>query len=241
MVKKWRVFLGSSCMSRPEPGNAVYIIYGYYPGLRSPHRVFLRSLRENRSFFEKKRKPCLSPHARGFLFYVLILYGVRVFEILRFFMKTPGWVMHGFRRYTLNVLMYSYLWFFLGFFIFLEEKSEICEDQAAMHIAKPFFPKRAFSFIYLAKTEGLWSRKVKTLSGSKAPPFYWEIWAQKPFLRKKGFAICIGFQSFLLRGKLWILENCKVFKLSQISEFYDFFQKKWFFQNFFSKIFFKNF
>ena len=76
-------------MSRPEPGNAVYIIYGYYPGLRSPHRVFLRSLRENRSFFEKKRKPCLSPHARGFLFCVLILYGVRVFEILRFFMKTP--------------------------------------------------------------------------------------------------------------------------------------------------------
>ena len=90
-------------------------------------------------------------------------------------------------------------------------KSEIWEDQAAMHIAKPFFPKRAFSFIYLAKTEGLWSRKVKTLSGSKAPPFYWEIWAQKPFFRKKGFAICIGFQSFLLRGKLWILENCKVF------------------------------
>ena len=77
-------------MRRPEPGNAVYIIYGYYPGLRSPHRVFLRSLRENRSFFEKKRKPCLSPHARGFLFYVLILYGVRVFEILRFFMKTPA-------------------------------------------------------------------------------------------------------------------------------------------------------
>ena len=33
----------------------------------------------------------------------------RVFEILRFFMKTPGWVMHGFRRYKLNVLMYSYL------------------------------------------------------------------------------------------------------------------------------------
>ena len=63
-----------------------------------------------------------------------------------------------------------------------------------------YFPKRAFSFIYLAKTEGLWSRKVKTLSGSKAPPFYWEIWAQKPFFRKKGFAICIGFQSFLLRG-----------------------------------------
>ena len=96
-------------MRRPEPGNAVYIIYGYYPGLRSPHRVFLRSLRENRSFFEKKRKPCLSPHARGFLFYVLILYGVRVFEILRFFMKTPGWVMHGFRQCKLNVLMYSYL------------------------------------------------------------------------------------------------------------------------------------
>ena len=61
---------------------------------------------------------------------------------------------------------------FFGFLIFLEEKSEICEDQAAMHIAKPFFPKRAFSFIYLAKTEGLWSRKVKTLSGTKAPPFY---------------------------------------------------------------------
>ena len=82
-------------MRRPEPGNAVYIIYGYYPGLRSPHRVFLRSFREKRSFFEKKRKPCLGPHARGFLFCVLILYGVRVFEILRFFMKTPGWVING--------------------------------------------------------------------------------------------------------------------------------------------------
>ena len=135
------------------------------------------------------------------------------------------------------IVIFDFFWFL----IFLMGKSEIWEDQAAMHIAKPFFPKRAFSFIYLAKTEGLWSRKVKTLSGSKAPPFYWEIWAQKPFLRKKGFAICIGFQSFLLRGKLWILENCKVFKLSQISEFYDFFQKKWFFQNFFSKIFFKTF
>ena len=141
-------------MSRPEPGNAVYIIYGYYPGLRSPHRVFLRSLRENRSFFEKKRKPCLSPHARGFLFYVLILYGVRVFEILRFFMKTPGWVMHGFRRYKLNVLMYSYLWFvFWGFLIFLEEKSEICADQAAMHIAKPFFPKKGF-FVHISSENG---------------------------------------------------------------------------------------
>ena len=104
--------------------------------------------------------------------------------------------------------------FFLAFLIFLQENSDICEDQAAMHIAKPFFPKRAFSFIYLAKTEGLWSRKVKTLSGTKAPPFYWEIWAQKPFCRKKGFAICIGFQSFLLRGKWWILENCKVFLFS---------------------------
>ena len=41
---------------------------------------------------------------------------------------------------------------------------------------------------------------MKSLSGTKAPPFYWEIWAQKPFFRKKGFAICIGFQSFLLRG-----------------------------------------
>ena len=187
-------------MSPDEPGNAVYIIYGYFPGLMSPQRAFCRSLRENRSFLEKKREPCLSPHARGLMFWVLILYGVRVFEILRFFMKTPGWVMHGFRRYTVNVFMYSYLWFFFGFFIFLEVKSERCVDQAAMHIAKPFFQKRAFSFIYLAKTEGLWSRKVKTLSGTKAPPFYWEIWAQKPFFRKKGFAICIGFQSFLLRG-----------------------------------------
>ena len=187
-------------MSPDEPGNAVYIIYGYFPGLRSPHRVFLRSLRENRSFFEKRESPAWALMLEGFCFASLILYGVRVFEILRFFMQTPGWVMHGFRRYTLNVLMCSYLWFFFGFFIFLEEKSEICEDQAAMHIAKPFFPKRAFSFIYLAKTEGLWSRKVFSLSGTKAPPFYWEIWAQKPFFRKKGFAICIGFQSFLLRG-----------------------------------------
>ena len=48
----------------------------------------------------------------------------------------------------------------------------LCVDQAAMHTAKPFFQKRAFSFIYLAKTEGLWSRKVKTLSGTKAPPLY---------------------------------------------------------------------
>ena len=141
MVKKWRVFLGSSCMRRPEPGNAVYIIYGYFPGLRSPHRVFLRSFRENRSFFEKKRKPCLSPHARGFLFYVLILYGVRVFEILRFFMKTPGWVIHGFRRYTLHVSMYIYLWFFL-FLIFIEVKSEICEEHEAMQIHEPFFLKK---------------------------------------------------------------------------------------------------
>ena len=76
-------------MSPDEPGNAVYIIYGYYPGLMSPQRAFCRSLRENRSFLEKKREPCLSPHARGLMFWVLILYGVRVFEMFRFFLKTP--------------------------------------------------------------------------------------------------------------------------------------------------------
>ena len=153
MVKKWRVFLGSSCMRRPEPGNAVYIIYGYYPGLRSPHRVFLRSLRENRSFFEKKRKPCLSPHARGFLFYVLILYGVRVFEILRFFMKTPGWVMHGFRRYTLNVLMYSYLWFFGGLFDFCwGKKRNMCGPSGDAY-RKALFSKKGF-FVHISSENG---------------------------------------------------------------------------------------
>ena len=107
-------------------------------------------------FSKKRESPAWALMLEGFCFASLILYGVRVFEILRFFMKTPGWVMHGFRRYTVNVFMYSYLWFFFGFFIFLEVKSERCVDQAAMHIAKPFFQKRAFSFIYLAKTEGLW-------------------------------------------------------------------------------------
>ena len=33
-------------MSPDEPGNAVYIIYGYYPGLMSPHTPECRSLRE---------------------------------------------------------------------------------------------------------------------------------------------------------------------------------------------------
>ena len=128
-------------MSPDEPGNAVYIIYGYFPGLMSPQRAFCRSLRENRSFLEKKREPCLSPHARGLMFWVLILYGVRVFEMFRFFMKTPGWVMHGFRRYTLHVSMYIYLWFFL-FLIFIEVKSEICEEHEAMQIHEPFFLKK---------------------------------------------------------------------------------------------------
>ena len=170
-------------------------------GASKPSQGFSPFLEGKSIFFRKKRKPCLSPHARGFLFCVLILYGVRVFEILRFFMKTPGWVMHGFRRYKLNVLMYSYLWFcFWAFWFFLRKKAKYVRTKRRCISQSPFFQKRAFSFIYLAKTEGLWSRKVKTLSGTKAPPFYWEIWAQKPFFRKKGFAICIGFQSFLLRG-----------------------------------------
>ena len=101
--------------------------------------------------------------------------------------------------------------FFGAFWFFLRKKAKYVWTKRRCISQSPFFQKRAFSFIYLAKTEGLWSRKVKTLSGTKAPPFYWEIWAQKPFFRKKGFAICIGFQSFLLRGKLCIIENCKVF------------------------------
>ena len=84
-------------------------------GASKPSQGFSPFLEGKSIIFRKKRKPCLSPHARGFLFYVLILYGVRVFEILRFFMKTPGWVMHGFRRYTLHLSMYIYLWFFLIF------------------------------------------------------------------------------------------------------------------------------
>ena len=152
MVKKWRVFLGSSCMSRPEPGNAVYIIYGYYPGLRSPHRVFLRSLRENRSFFEKRESPAWALMLEGFCFASLILYGVRVFEILRFFMKTPGWVMHGFRRYTLNVLMCSYLWFFLAFLFFLREKAKYVRTKRRCISQSPF-SKKGF-FVHISSENG---------------------------------------------------------------------------------------
>ena len=140
-------------MSPDEPGNAVYIIYGYFPGLMSPQRAFCRSLRENRSFLEKKREPCLSPHARGLMFWVLILYGVRVFEILRFFMKTPGWVMHGFRRYTLNVLMYSYLWFFGGLFDFSwGKKRNMCGPSGDAY-RKALFSKKGF-FVHISSENG---------------------------------------------------------------------------------------
>ena len=153
MVKKWRVFLGSSCMRRPEPGNAVYIIYGYYPGLRSPHRVFLRSLRENRSFFEKRESPAWALMLEGFCFASLILYGVRVFEILRFFMQTPGWVMHGFRRYTLNVLMCSYLWFFFGFFNFSWGKKRHMWGPSGDAYRKALFSKKGF-FVHISSENG---------------------------------------------------------------------------------------
>ena len=52
-------------------------------------------------------------------------------------MKTPGWVIHGFRRYTLHVSMYI-----LYTSIFIEVKSEICEEHEAMQIHEPFFLKK---------------------------------------------------------------------------------------------------
>ena len=67
----------------------------------------------------------------------------------------------------------------------------------------PFSWKRAHTFKAVAKTDGLTSRKVKSLSGSWARPIYWEIWTHEPFFRKKGSWICIGSPSFLLRGKVW--------------------------------------
>ena len=113
-------------------------------GASKPSQGFSPFLEGKAIFFRKKRKPCLSPHARGFLFCVLILYGVRVFEILRFFMKTPGWVMHGFRRYTLNVLMYSYLWFFGAFWFFLRKKAQYVWTKRRCISQSPFFQKGLF-------------------------------------------------------------------------------------------------
>ena len=113
-------------------------------GASKPSQGFSPFLEGKSIFFRKKRKPCLSPHARGFLFYVLILYGVRVFEILRFFMKTPGWVMHGFRRYTLNVLMYSYLWFFGAFLFFLRKKATYVWTKRRCIPQSPFSKKGLF-------------------------------------------------------------------------------------------------
>ena len=84
-------------------------------GAYEPSKGFLPFLKGKSIISRKKREPCLSPHARGLMFWVLILYGVRVFEMFRFFMKTPGWVIHGFRRYTLHVSMYIYLWFLFIF------------------------------------------------------------------------------------------------------------------------------
>ena len=118
-------------------------------GASKPSQGFSPFLEGKSIFFRKKRKPCLSPHARGFLFYVLILYGVRVFEILRFFMKTPGWVMHGFRRYTLNVLMYSYLWFFLGLFDFSwGKKRNMCGPSGDAY-RKALFSKKGLFRSYI--------------------------------------------------------------------------------------------
>ena len=118
-----------------------------------PSQGFSPFLEGKSIFFRKKRKPCLSPHARGFLFCVLILYGVRVFEILRFFMKTPGWVMHGFRRYKLNVLMYSYLWFFGGLFDFSwGKKRNMCGPSGDAY-RKALFSKKGF-FVHISSENG---------------------------------------------------------------------------------------
>ena len=58
-------------------------------GAYEPSKGFLPFLEGKSIISRKKREPCLSPHARGLMFWVLILYGVRVFEMFRFFMKTP--------------------------------------------------------------------------------------------------------------------------------------------------------
>ena len=122
-------------------------------GASKPSQGFSPFLEGKSIFFRKKRKPCLSPHARGFLFYVLILYGVRVFEILRFFMKTPGWVMHGFRRYTLNVLMYSYLWFLGGLFDFSWGKKRNMWGPSGDAYRKALFSKKGF-FVHISSENG---------------------------------------------------------------------------------------
>ena len=122
-------------------------------GASKPSQGFSPFLEGKSIFFRKKRKPCLSPHARGFLFCVLILYGVRVFEILRFFMKTPGWVMHGFRRYTVNVFMDSYLWFFFWLFHFSwGKKRKMCGPSGDAY-RKALFSKKGF-FVHISSENG---------------------------------------------------------------------------------------
>ena len=128
-----------------------------------------------------------------FDFFFGFWYGVRVFEILRFFMKTPGWVMHGFRRYTLNVLMYSYLWFFLAFSFFLRKKSKDVWTKRRCISQSPFFQKRAFSFIYLAKTEGLWSFHFP---GPKPLRFTERYERKSPFLEKRALRYASVFSRF---------------------------------------------
>ena len=120
-------------------------------GASKPSQGFSPFLEGKSIFFRKKRKPCLSPHARGFLFCVLILYGVRVFEILRFFMKTPGWVMHGFRRYKLNVLMYSYLFFLV--FDFSWGKKRNMGGPSGDAYRKALFSKKGF-FVHISSENG---------------------------------------------------------------------------------------
>ena len=95
-------------------------------------------------FSKQRESPAWALMLEGFCFASLILYGVRVFEILRFFMKTPGWVMHGFRRCKLNVLMYSYLWFFFGFWFFLWEKAKYGRTKRRCISQSPFFQKGLF-------------------------------------------------------------------------------------------------
>ena len=59
-------------------------------GASKPSQGFSPFLEGESIFFRKKRKPCLSPHARGFLFCVSNIIGGPGFWNLAFFYETTG-------------------------------------------------------------------------------------------------------------------------------------------------------
>ena len=88
-------------------------------GAYEPSKGFLPFL-EGKSIISRKKTWALPepPCTRAHVLSPNIIWGPGFWN-LAFFLRTPGWVMHGFLRYKLRVSLYSYLWIFGGCFSFL--------------------------------------------------------------------------------------------------------------------------